>query len=97
MEDLRPGQLVRSTAGRDKGEHYLVLKKLDTKFVLVVNGKNRTVARPKKKNILHLQHYRVFSVEFIEKLISGNIRDSSVIHCLKEVVGQTGESAKKEV
>lgn len=97
VDDVRPGQLVRSTAGRDKGEHYLVLKKLDEKSVLLVNGKNRTIERPKKKNLLHLQKYRVFSLDFIEKLLTGTIRDSSVIHYLKEAVGQTGESGKKEV
>ena len=26
MEDLKPGQLVRSRAGRDKGKHYLVIE-----------------------------------------------------------------------
>jgi len=37
MGEFKPGQLVRSTAGRDRGEHYLVIAVLDSRQVLVAN------------------------------------------------------------
>ena len=49
MEDLKPGQLVRSRAGRDKGKHYLVIEVISPREVLLVNGRSRPLSRPKKK------------------------------------------------
>ncbi|MDO4732036.1 MAG: KOW domain-containing RNA-binding protein [Bacillota bacterium] len=48
------GQLVRSRAGRDCGQHYIVLDQSDG-FLLVADGRKRPVEAPKKKNPLHLQ------------------------------------------
>lgn len=89
MVGLKPGQLVRSLAGRDKGKHYLVLLELDSRNVLLVDGRSRTIARPKKKNIAHLQHYeRRASLD--ELLESGQLTDSQVINYLRELVPVTG-------
>lgn len=82
MEELKPGQLVRSLAGRDKGEHYLVIKVLDSRQVLVANGRSRTLARPKKKNTAHLQHYER-GIDLDDQLT-----DSRIIRCLKELAPQ---------
>lgn len=48
------GQLVRSLAGRDKGQYYIVLDQADG-FLLVADGRKRPVSAPKCKNPLHLQ------------------------------------------
>jgi len=48
------GSIVISKAGHDKGEVYVILKS-DEKYVYLMNGKNRTFDRPKKKNIKHVQ------------------------------------------
>ncbi|MBO8169411.1 MAG: hypothetical protein H0Z35_09545 [Thermoanaerobacteraceae bacterium] len=65
--ELKRGQLVYSLAGRDKGETYIVLEVLDEKFVSVVNGRKRTVDKPKKKNIRHLQPVNKFAEAVREK------------------------------
>ena len=52
---LCPGQIVRSKAGRDKGDDFLVLDVIDAKHVWVVDGKARPLQRPKKKRVIHLQ------------------------------------------
>ncbi len=86
MVDLKPGQLVRSLAGRDKGKHYLVLEKLDHKHVLLVNGRSRPVERPKKKNIVHLQQY-----ERRAELVNFNqLTDNQVISYLNELILENG-------
>ena len=83
MEALKPGQLVCSLAGRDKGEHFLVLK-VEMRTAYLVNGRNRPLARPKKKNIAHLQKYeRVADIE--EALSSGRLTDNQVIRLIKEL------------
>ena len=48
------GQLVRSLAGRDKGQYYIVLDQADG-FLLVADGRKRTADHLKRKNPLHLQ------------------------------------------
>jgi len=56
-QGLQPGQVVCSTAGRDKGRLYVVVGILDSRYVTVADGELRKVENPKKKNIRHLQVY----------------------------------------
>ncbi len=56
--EFQIGQMVYSKDGHDKGEMMLV-HSLEGSFVYVVDGKRRTLDKPKKKNPKHLQptHY----------------------------------------
>jgi hypothetical protein len=57
---LRPGQMVTSRAGRDRGRIFVVLAVEDGRFARVADGRLRPVTRPKRKNVRHLQaHGRV--------------------------------------
>lgn len=48
------GMIVRSAAGRDKG-NFLVVLKADDEFVYLADGKERKLASPKKKRIKHVK------------------------------------------
>ncbi len=48
------GKIVCSKAGRDKG-YFMVVVDCKDDFVLVCDGKERPLNRPKRKNIKHLQ------------------------------------------
>lgn len=48
------GTIVISLAGRDKNKHYILFDS-DSKFVYLVDGKTRTLEKPKKKNRKHVQ------------------------------------------
>lgn len=48
------GDIVKSLAGRDKG-YLLCVVGYDGSFVLVCDGKERKLERPKKKNPKHLE------------------------------------------
>lgn len=85
MEEIKPGQLVCSLAGRDKGSYYLVMEIVDAKYVLVADGKRKTVVKPKKKNKLHLQKHDYIGA-LAEEIDSGKITDSRVSYILKEAV-----------
>ena len=50
---LNVGAVVMATAGREKGEIFLILQE-DNEFVSIVNGTTRTIENPKKKNKKHL-------------------------------------------
>ena len=49
------GMIVESVQGRDKGCLYVVSEVLSGGFISVVNGKQRTLSAPKKKNIKHVR------------------------------------------
>ena len=90
MEILRPGQLVRSRAGRDRGSHYLVIKVTGPREVLLSDGRKRPLSRLKKKNVAHLQPYLRYAE--IEELIgSQKLTDSQVIKYLCELAPQEEE------
>ncbi len=48
------GQMVRSTAGHDKGTDYVVVRAEDN-YVYVADGAIRRLENPKKKKIRHIQ------------------------------------------
>ena len=89
MVELKPGQLVRSRAGRDKGKHYLVLRKIDPRHVLLVDGNSRPLDRPKRKNIAHLQHYER-QAEPNQLLEPEGLTDSQVARLIKELMPVSG-------
>ena len=49
------GMIVASLRGRDKGCIYAVSEVQSDGFILVVDGKKRTLSSPKKKNVKHVR------------------------------------------
>ena len=52
---LEKGNVVRSSAGRDKGKLLAVIQ-AGEKLVTVCDGKERPIDRPKSKNIRHVEY-----------------------------------------
>lgn len=50
---MKPNMVVKALAGRDAGEWFAVLA-TEEDFALIVNGKSRPLARPKRKRKKHL-------------------------------------------
>ncbi|WP_252232518.1 hypothetical protein [Clostridium sp. ZBS15] len=48
------GKIVLSKAGRDIEHLYVIVRQLDDKYVLLSNGNTKTVNKPKKKKLKHL-------------------------------------------
>ena len=79
--ELVKGTVVISRAGRDKGRLLAVVGN-DGRFVLVADGKERPMARPKKKNPLHLAvTKKTVDVE--------GVSDKALRRALKDAVGGT--------
>ena len=53
MYTVEQGRVVRSTAGHDKGEFFVVVGD-EGNFVLLSNGKERKLSNPKRKNKRHI-------------------------------------------
>ncbi len=52
--DYRPGMLVRSKAGHDKGCIYVIIS-VKNEYVYLADGALRPLSRMKRKNVRHLQ------------------------------------------
>ena len=65
------GQLARSDAGHDKGKLYMILK-VEGEDVFLVDGLNKTLEKPKKKNIRHVRRMNYIDSEIDAKLNGNN-------------------------
>lgn len=68
--DVKPGQLVMSRAGRDKGRKFIVIEVENKEFVKVVDGDLRKIEKPKRKKIKHLVKTSYFSEFICNKLVN---------------------------
>lgn len=73
-EPLETGEIVRSRAGRDRGRAFVVIKVLDTDYVLLVDGGLRTLERPKKKKRKHLLKASEARMELKGNLLNADFR-----------------------
>lgn len=54
MSKFEKGMLVKSLAGHDAGEVYIIVE-TDAEFLYLVDGKIRTLDKPKRKKRKHVQ------------------------------------------
>ena len=79
------GCVVKAIAGRDDGQYFIVIEKINEEYVLIANGKNRTMAKPKKKKIKHLRSIGVKIDSIADKLLDGEkVLDFGVLSAIKE-------------
>ena len=63
--------LVVSTAGRDQGSLFYCIGS-DERYVMLVNGKDRTLDKPKRKSRRHVQKVLRSETRVAEKLRAGD-------------------------
>ena len=86
MEDkgMDIGRVVLAKAGRDKGKHFVIVGKIDEDYVLIANGTNRTIDKPKKKKLKHLDLKPELLGELKEKFERGQkVYDAEIRKSLK--------------
>ncbi len=76
---IKVGDLVVSTAGRDKGDYFLVLS-VENGVALIVNGKSRKVKTPKSKNVKHLKVLPANLIHVAEKIQTGKPVGNETVH-----------------
>ena len=89
---LTPGQLVKSKAGHDRGDIFIVVGIQDDQYVFIADGDKRRIENPKKKKNRHLQPYNRYSrviadmiehgSEISNMLISGELERSGAIELI---------------
>ena len=84
--EIKVGSVVRSKAGRDKGDFFIVLA-MEDNYVYMANGELRKVDQPKKKKLKHLQGTEQVSEFIINKLSQGGKVTNSEV---RKALAQTG-------
>ncbi|MCL2570043.1 MAG: KOW domain-containing RNA-binding protein [Firmicutes bacterium] len=81
------GHICISKAGHDAGEIYVIVSVIDQNHIGVVDGRSKTIDKPKRKNRRHLWITKSRVVE-IDRLLEGevvssNLKIASIIKALK--------------
>ena len=71
LSDIRIADVVTATAGREKGKLFYVLG-IEADMLLLGNGKDRTLEKPKRKKIKHVQKVLRSETRVADKLKSGD-------------------------
>ena len=71
LPDLQIADVVRSTAGRDKDKWFYVLN-YDETYLYLVNGKDRTIDKPKRKKRKHAVKVLRSETRVAAKLLAGD-------------------------
>jgi ribosomal protein L14E/L6E/L27E len=86
MDDsLLIGSFVKSIAGHDAGQNYVIFQ-TDTEYVYLVDGKIRTVDRPKKKKKKHIKMLDRNDPGLAEKISSHSIRNEEIKRAIKLLI-----------
>ena len=71
ISDFNISDVVQATAGRDQGKLFYVIGE-DDEFLLLANGKDRPLDRPKRKKRKHVQKVLRSETRVAEKMKEGN-------------------------
>lgn len=73
MERFEVGMLAFSKAGHDKDGLYVIIR-VDKEYVYLVNGKNHSLEKPKRKNVKHIQ-----IIKHIDESLQRKLEENSKI------------------
>lgn len=84
MKELEFGGVVFSLAGHDKGELFVIIG-TEGEYLILADGRYRTVAKPKRKKKKHVRHIKYQCSELKARHeASGRITDEMVRYELKK-------------
>lgn len=80
------GDVVLSTAGRDR-DTYFIVTKIEGDYVYLVDGNIRKIENPKKKKIKHIELTELSDKEIADRLKKNNkITNHDIKKCLKNMI-----------
>ena len=85
---ITEGLVVKSKAGRDKGDLFIVIR-TEGEFLYIANGNLRKVDRPKKKKLKHLE-VTDFISEFVKNRLEtlGKVTNQELRNALAEYLNR---------
>lgn len=97
INDLLLGQVVCSTAGRDKGKFMVVVENIDSQYVGISDGSTHKIDKAKKKKVKHLAktNHIIYSIK--TKLETGQKINNAEIRKNLNELGYNTQIGKREV
>ena len=90
LPDFMIADVVRPTAGREAGGLYYVVG-LDAEYILLANGKDRSLEKPKRKKRKHAEKVLRSDTRIAERLCSGEkVLDSELRRDLAYIIKTIG-------
>mgnify|MGYP002530181303 CR=1 FL=1 len=77
MDNFVIGTIIKSIAGHDQNNFFVILN-VENEYVYLVDGKTRTLNKPKKKKLKHIQVVGKVSETFVELLNNNRLLDSHI-------------------
>lgn len=86
MTEYRTGCLVRSLAGHDKGEYFIIVRE-DAQYVYLADGRNKTADKPKRKKRMHVQFSHKRDEALASQLADGAaVQDEAIRYFIKKAL-----------
>lgn len=82
MNEFIIGGIAVATAGHDTGKYYVIIK-IDKEYLYLVDGKIRTLDRPKKKKMKHACMQASLDPELIQKIKDNTLKNEEIKRALK--------------
>lgn len=84
--EFTAGQIVFSKSGHDKGGAFIVIA-LEEEYLYIADGKRRTLEKPKRKKIKHVQKTNYVDIELKERLENrSRILNADIVKALKKYI-----------
>ncbi len=93
MNEFTIGSLVIATAGHDSGKYYVIIS-MDQEYVYLVDGRIRTLERPKKKKSIHIRMLSEYDLSLADKVKLNTVKNEEIKRAIKLV---KSEISSKEV
>lgn len=79
------GKFAKSKAGHDKEKIYIIIKE-DKEYVYLVDGKNKLLTNPKRKNKRHVQVINTLEKSIHEKIKCGqSVDDVEIVAAINKI------------
>ncbi len=82
MKQYEIGMLVRSKSGHDQGTVYVIMD-MQGEYLYLVDGRIRTLSKPKKKNSKHVQRIDVIIDEIVTMKMNNTLIDEKIKRAIK--------------
>lgn len=91
VDSVSLGRVVKSNAGRDQGHFYVIIGFVPPSYVLLADGRERKIAKPKKKNVRHISVLKAIDKGVAAIFASGGKLTDEVVRQAIRTCVYTGE------
>jgi ribosomal protein L14E/L6E/L27E len=82
MNEFKIGGYAVSAAGHDTGKCYVIFQ-MDSEYVYLVDGRIRTIDRPKKKKLMHVTMLNQADSVLAAKVFNKAVKNEEIKRALK--------------